>query len=101
MLAKVHECMVVDVTHQRNDNLTIRMRLEVIRLLQTLSDHPMVIDLSIDCESNRLVLVGQWLRTAVDTDNAQSLVCENLQTCQYQQKDGRDIGSDSLVLLAR
>jgi hypothetical protein len=53
------------------------MCLEVIRSLQSLPDNSVVVDLAIDRKGNALVLVGKWLRSAVNTDDTQTLVSKN------------------------
>jgi hypothetical protein len=54
--------------------------LEVILVLQPFPDQPVIVDLAIDRERNALVLVGKWLGSALDADNAQTLMGEN---CSY------------------
>jgi hypothetical protein len=49
------------VTYQRNDDLAVGMCLEVICVLQMLSDETMVIDLAVDSQNNGVIGVGQGL----------------------------------------
>ena len=75
------------------------MRLEVICGLEIFSDQPVVVDLSIDCEGNGIVLVGEWLRPTVNTDDAQTLVgknCNRLLVCHATMEELKVL----LVLLA-
>jgi hypothetical protein len=53
------------------------MGLEMVGGLKTLSDQPMVVDFAIDRKRNGIVLVGNWLSTAIDSNNAQSLMSKN------------------------
>jgi hypothetical protein len=53
------------------------MSLKMIGVLQSLSDQSVVIDLPIDRKGNGLLLVSEGLRSTVDSDNTQSLVCQN------------------------
>jgi hypothetical protein len=48
-------------SYQGNDNLTIRGGLEVVLLLEVLSDVTMVVDLTVDGENDAVVGVGQGL----------------------------------------
>lgn len=60
----------------------------------------MVVDFSVDCEGNALVLVGQRLRTTVNTDDTQTLVGQNWEgrsiVCAQTRGEERNV----LVLLA-
>ena len=49
------------LAHQRNDDLAVRCGLEVIRLLQALSNQTVVVDLAIDGENDGLVGIGKRL----------------------------------------
>jgi hypothetical protein len=62
---------------QGNDNLTIRGGLEVVLLLEVLSDVTMVVDLTVDGENDAVVGVGQGLSARLDTDNAETLMAED------------------------
>jgi hypothetical protein len=48
-------------THQRNDNLAVGRRLEVVRLLEVLPNQTVVVDLAVDGKDDGLVGVGQGL----------------------------------------
>jgi hypothetical protein len=89
-----------DSTHQWDYDFAIGMRLEVIGVLEPLSDKSVVIDLSIDCESNCLILVSERLRAAVYTDNAQTLVCEDCGVLGVSTYVGVRLFESILVLLA-
>ena len=64
-------------THKWNNNFTIRVRFEVIRSLEPLSDDSVVVNFSIDSKSNALILVGEWLGPGVNSHNAQTFMSEN------------------------
>ena len=49
--------------YQRDDNLAIRCRLEVVGLLEMFPDATVVVDLTVDGKDDRLVGVGQRLGT--------------------------------------
>jgi hypothetical protein len=49
------------VTNQGDDDLAIRSRLEVIRLLQVLADKTVVVDLAVDGEDDGVIAVGKGL----------------------------------------
>jgi hypothetical protein len=51
--------------YQRNDNLTIRVCLEVVRLLQALAEDAVVINLAIDSQRDRLVFADKRLSARV------------------------------------
>ena len=53
------------------------MSLEVIWLLQGFPNNSMVVDFAIDRKSNSLILVGKWLSSTVDTNDAQTFVGQN------------------------
>jgi len=50
----------------------------VVRLRECFSNDSVVVDLSIDSKGNGFILVGKWLRSTVNTDDAQTLVSKNL-----------------------
>jgi hypothetical protein len=50
-------------TYQGNDNLAIRLCLEVVWLLQVLSDLTVVVDLAVDGKDDGVIGVGQGLST--------------------------------------
>ena len=52
-------------TYQWDNDFAIRMRLEVVLCLQALSQDSVIIDLSVDCQSQRLVVVDQGLSAGV------------------------------------
>ena len=53
------------------------MCLEVVGSLQSLPNDSVVVDLAIDCKCNAVVLVGNWLRSTVNTDDTQTLVSKD------------------------
>ena len=55
----------VSSTHQRNDNFTVRVRLEVVRVLQVLPQLSVVVDLAIDGKDDGLIRVGQGLGAGI------------------------------------
>lgn len=61
---RLWHCGAAD-SYQRNNDLAIRVRLEVVRLLEVLSNQTMVVDFAVDGEDNGVVGVGQWLSARV------------------------------------
>lgn len=53
------------MTYQGDDDLTVRVRLERVGLGKVLAQKTVVVDLTVDSENNRLILVGQWLGARV------------------------------------
>jgi hypothetical protein len=53
------------ITYQRNDDLTIRVSLEVVLGLQGFPQNTVVVDLAVDGEGKGLVIVDEGLGTGV------------------------------------
>ena len=68
---------MMGVSYQWDYDFAIGVCLEVIGLLQPLSDQSVVVYLAIDCKRNGLILVGNWLRTTVNTNDTQTLMGKN------------------------
>jgi hypothetical protein len=66
-----------DTSYQWYNDLTIGVSLEMICLLQCPAHNSVVVDFAIDRKGNAVILVGNRLSTTVDTDDAQTLVCQN------------------------
>jgi hypothetical protein len=49
----------------------------VVRLLQCFSNDSVIVDFAIDGQGNAIIFVGDGLGPAVNTNNAQTLVCQN------------------------
>jgi hypothetical protein len=62
---------------QRDDDLAIRGSLEVVSLLEVLSNVTMVVDLTVDSENDAVIGVGQRLSAGLNTDNAKALMAQN------------------------
>lgn len=60
-------------THQRNDDLAIRVRLELVRLLQARAQLDMVINLAIDGEDN--LSIGAHERLCASVYATLSMIC--------------------------
>lgn len=60
-LVLLHNSWARRISYQGNDNLTVGGGLEVVLLLEVLSDVTMVIDLTVDGENDAVVGVGQGL----------------------------------------
>lgn len=52
-------------TYKGNDDLAIRGRLEVVGSFELFSEPPVIVDLPIDRQGDRLILVGQGLGPAL------------------------------------
>ncbi len=50
--------------YQRDDDLAVRVGLELVGLLEVLPQRSMVVDLAIDGQGDGFLLVGQGLRPA-------------------------------------
>jgi hypothetical protein len=61
-------------SYQWDNNLTVRVCLEMVWVLQCLADDSVVVDFAIDSKGNALILVGKWLRSTVDTYDTQTLM---------------------------
>ena len=62
------------LTDQGYYDLTVGHGLERIGLLELLAQRSVVVNLAIDGKNERFVLVGERLGTALNADNAQSLM---------------------------
>jgi hypothetical protein len=51
--------------YQRNDDLAIRVCLEVVWLLETLAEDSVVVDLAVDCKRDGSLIVDERLRARV------------------------------------
>jgi hypothetical protein len=60
-LVLLHNSWTRRSSYQGNDDLTIRCGLEVVLLLEVLSNVTMVVDLTVDGENDAVVGVGQGL----------------------------------------
>ena len=56
---------ICPLTYQRNDNLAIRVRLEVVLGLQLLAQDTVVVDLAVDGKGKSLIIVDEGLGTGV------------------------------------
>jgi hypothetical protein len=66
-----------DSSYQWDYNFTIGVSLEVVGVLETFANESVVIDFTIDCKGNSFIFVGEWLRATVNSNDTQTLVCEN------------------------
>jgi hypothetical protein len=57
--------IICSATYQRNNHFAIGVGLEVIRLIQRFPQDPMVVDLSVDRQDERSVIVHQRLGSRV------------------------------------
>lgn len=73
MLGRIQPVLLVEW----NDDLAVRMRLEVVRLLQRLSNDAMVVDLAVDCQCNSVVIVDQRLSACVHAHYTKALVAQD------------------------
>lgn len=55
--------------HQRYYDLAIGMCLEVVWVLQSLTNESVIVYFAIDSKSKALIAVGKWLSSGIDTDN--------------------------------
>jgi hypothetical protein len=53
------------MTHQRNDNLAIGVRLEVVLGVQVFPEDAVVVDLAVDSEGEGLVIVNKGLGAGI------------------------------------
>lgn len=65
-------------THQVQDDLAVRVRLEVVLLLQAAAQRQVVVDLAVDREDDRVVGRRQRLRARVDADDGEPLVADDV-----------------------
>lgn len=75
------------MTHEWDDNLAIGVRLEVIWLLQALSDQPVVVDLAVDGQNDAIVRVGQGLGAAVCSFVRSTVSCSYPPSCMCAKDD--------------
>lgn len=53
----------VGISYQRNDNFTVGSGLELVLVLEVLSDQTMVVDFTVDGEDDGVIRVGKRLST--------------------------------------
>lgn len=53
------------MTYQGNDNFAIRVRLEVVLVVEVLANEAVVVDLTVDGEGEAAVIVDEGLGTGV------------------------------------
>jgi hypothetical protein len=51
--------------YQRNDDLAVRMCLEVVGVLQALTEDSVVVNFAVDGQRDTLVIVDEWLSARV------------------------------------
>lgn len=88
------------VTHQGDDDFTVGAGLEVVLVLQGLTDQTMVVDLSVDGEDDALIVVGKGLGAGLDADNAETLMAQDCGNWSIGWLRTAAIAIDLLVLLA-
>jgi hypothetical protein len=79
-------------TYHWYDDFTIRVRFEIIWLLQVLPQYAMVVDFAIDCQSDAPVFVDKWLCARVlqplARDSVHTVICHtdthNTQTFMHK-----------------
>lgn len=49
----------------------------MIRIFKPLANDSVVINFAVDSKRDAFILVGEWLRSTVNTDNAKTFVCQN------------------------
>jgi hypothetical protein len=59
------DSIISRVTYQGNDNFAIRVRLEVVLVVEVLANEAVVVDLTVDGEGEGAVIVDEGLGTGV------------------------------------
>jgi hypothetical protein len=65
------------LSHQWYYDLAVGVSLEVVGVLEPLSDDSVVVDFAVDSKGDALVAVGKWLGSTVNTNDTQTFVSKN------------------------